>query len=112
MSVVWVICGAGRHVGKTRVATRLCGELPNSVYAKQGHGRAKSGKSQRAGDQYRGKSLKAFLRSREKEYLEQVLQHTKGDKGKAAKALKISLATLYRKLPGGDAESNSAESQD
>ena len=48
---------------------------------------------------YRNKSLKAFLRDREKEYLEQVLTITRGDKEKAAKALKISLATLYRKLP-------------
>ena len=47
----------------------------------------------------RNKSLKSFLRDREKEYLEQVLAMTKGDKEKAAKALKISLATLYRKLP-------------
>lgn len=47
----------------------------------------------------RHKSLKAFLRDREKEYLEQVLGMTKGDKEAAAKALKISLATLYRKLP-------------
>lgn len=55
---------------------------------------------------YRNISLKAFLRDREKEYLEQVLTITKGDKEKAAKALKISLATLYRKLPG---ESSTAE---
>jgi two-component system, NtrC family, response regulator PilR len=48
---------------------------------------------------YRYKSLKSFLREREKEYLEQVLGYTGGDKEKAAKALKISLATLYRKLP-------------
>ncbi len=48
---------------------------------------------------YRGKSLKAFLRAKEKEYLSQVLQHVEGDKEKAAKALRISLATLYRKLP-------------
>jgi len=47
----------------------------------------------------RAKSLKAFIRAKEKEYLEQVLSHTAGDKEKAAKALKISLATLYRKLP-------------
>lgn len=45
------------------------------------------------------KSLKAFLRAKEKEYLAQVLSHTAGDKERAAKALKISLATLYRKLP-------------
>jgi len=47
----------------------------------------------------RCKSLKAFLRAKEKEYLDQVLSHSDGDKEKAAKALKISLATLYRKLP-------------
>jgi DNA-binding NtrC family response regulator len=47
----------------------------------------------------KAKSLKAFIRAKEKEYLEQVLTHTAGDKEKAAKALKISLATLYRKLP-------------
>jgi transcriptional regulator with PAS, ATPase and Fis domain len=45
------------------------------------------------------KSLKAFLRAKEKEYLKQILTCTGGDKEKAAKALKISLATLYRKLP-------------
>lgn len=47
----------------------------------------------------RCKSLKAFLRSKEKDYLSQILSHSGGDKEKAAKALKISLATLYRKLP-------------
>jgi transcriptional regulator with PAS, ATPase and Fis domain len=51
-------------------------------------------------DPYRNKSLKAFLREREREYLEQVLSLSKGDKEQAAKSLKISLATLYRKLPG------------
>ncbi|MBM4142262.1 MAG: sigma-54-dependent Fis family transcriptional regulator [Lentisphaerae bacterium] len=53
-------------------------------------------------DASRCKSLKAFLRSKEKEYLGQVLQNVGGDKEKAAKALRISLATLYRKMP--DAE--------
>ena len=52
-----------------------------------------------SGGEFRNKSLKAFLRDREKEYLEQVLAMTMGDKEKAAKSLKISLATLYRKLP-------------
>ncbi len=50
-------------------------------------------------EDFRGKSLKAFLRTKEKEYLAQVLKNTDGDKQMAAKALKISLATLYRKLP-------------
>lgn len=52
-----------------------------------------------ASDAFKNKSLKAFLREREKEYLAQVLALTNGDKEKAAKSLKISLATLYRKLP-------------
>jgi len=50
-------------------------------------------------DPERCKSLKAFLRTKEKEYLQQILSFTGGDKEKAAKALDISLATLYRKLP-------------
>ncbi len=53
-------------------------------------------------DPEKAKSLKAFLRSKEKEYLKQVLSMASGDKEKAAKSLKISLATLYRKLPEAD----------
>jgi two-component system, NtrC family, response regulator PilR len=51
---------------------------------------------------HRAKSLKAFLRSKEKEYLRQVLEMKEGNKEDAAKTLKISLATLYRKLPQQD----------
>jgi len=36
---------------------------------------------------------------KEKEYLADVLKDSDGDKQKAAKSLRISLATLYRKLP-------------
>ncbi len=43
-AMLWVIGGAGRHVGKTTVANRLCAVLPNSVYAKCGHGKPKSHK--------------------------------------------------------------------
>jgi two-component system response regulator PilR (NtrC family) len=50
-------------------------------------------------EQTRGRSLKAFLRAKEKEYLDQVLKLTGGNKEEAAKALSISIATLYRKLP-------------
>ena len=50
-------------------------------------------------EDFRGKSLKAFLRYKEKEYLMQVLDKTNGDKTVAAKELNISLASLYRKLP-------------
>jgi FdhD protein len=44
MSLTWVICGAGRRVGKTSLAQRLCGVLPNAVYAKQGCGTWRAGK--------------------------------------------------------------------
>lgn len=43
-------------------------------------------------------SLKAFLRKKEQQYLQQVINGFNGDKEKAASTLKISLATLYRKL--------------
>ena len=39
--MLWVIGGAGRHVGKTTVANRLCAVLPESVYAKCGHAKPK-----------------------------------------------------------------------
>ncbi len=51
------------------------------------------------GEFSKGKSLKAFLRAKEKEYLKTVIDTMGGDKAKAAKELDISLATLYRKLP-------------
>ena len=50
-------------------------------------------------EQYRNVSLRAFLRQKEKEYLEHVIERANGDKEQAAKTLQISLATLYRKLP-------------
>lgn len=49
-------------------------------------------------EKYKNKSLRAFLRVKEREYLRQVLDSVGGDKEKAAEMLKISLATLYRKL--------------
>jgi DNA-binding NtrC family response regulator len=52
-----------------------------------------------SGEFERGKSLKAFLRAKEKEYLKTVIDTMGGDKIAAAKELDISLATLYRKLP-------------
>ncbi|OPZ23734.1 MAG: Transcriptional regulatory protein ZraR [Lentisphaerae bacterium ADurb.BinA184] len=50
---------------------------------------------------FRGSSLKAFLRSKERDYISSVLEQCGGDKEKAAKALGISLATFYRKLGEG-----------
>jgi two-component system response regulator PilR (NtrC family) len=52
-----------------------------------------------SGEFEKGKSLKAFLRAKEKEYLKNVINTMGGDKVKAAQELDISLATLYRKLP-------------
>jgi two-component system response regulator PilR (NtrC family) len=56
------------------------------------------------GEFEKGKSLKAFLRAKEKEYLKTVINSMGGDKAAAAKELDISLATLYRKLPEGAQE--------
>ena len=52
-------------------------------------------------------SLKGFLKLKEKEYLEQILSSTNGDKEKAAQTLQVSLATLYRKLSDEDTASSS-----
>ncbi len=45
-----------------------------------------------------GKSLKEFLRQKEKQYLQMVLKKTNGNRVKAAEMLGISRASLYRKL--------------
>ena len=45
----------------------------------------------------RWRSLKKFLKSKEKEYVQEILRITKGDKEKAAKLLGVSLATFYSK---------------
>ena len=44
--------------------------------------------------------LKHYVRSREAEYINHVLRQVGDDKEKAARILKVSLATLYRKIPG------------
>ena len=45
----------------------------------------------------RWRSLKTFLKSKEREYVDEILRITKGDKEKAAKLLGVSLATFYSK---------------
>ena len=52
-------------------------------------------------------SLKSFLKQKEKEYIEQILHSTGGDKEKAASALKVNLSTLYRKLSDEKGAENS-----
>ncbi|HKL20885.1 MAG TPA: sigma-54 dependent transcriptional regulator, partial [Tichowtungia sp.] len=59
----------------------------------------KSGVITNRNEQFKGKSLKAFLHEKEKDFLNQKIQSMNGDKEKAAEELGISLATLYRKLP-------------
>ena len=54
-------------------------------------------------ERMRGISLKAFLRAKEKDYIEYVLEQCEGDKEASARALGISLATFYRKLGGANA---------
>jgi two-component system, NtrC family, response regulator PilR len=73
--------------------------LPAKLVGYVAVGGAGPGLGLERGEDYRGKSLKGFLRQKEKEYLSQVMSAMEGDKEKAAKALRISLATLYRKLP-------------
>ncbi len=72
--------------------------LPPKITANS-HPVANTNHEQENFDANRCKSLKSFLRDQEKEYLNKVLKSTGGDKERAAKSLKISLATLYRKLP-------------
>jgi DNA-binding NtrC family response regulator len=74
-------------------------EIPPRIAASHTQNGAAGGKAISSFDETKCKSLKGFLRSQEKMYLEQVLAFTNGNKEKAAKTLKISLATLYRKLP-------------
>lgn len=45
------------------------------------------------------RTLRSFLREREKEYVVHALAQFDGDKAKTAAALHISLASLYRKIP-------------
>ncbi len=59
----------------------------------------KSGVITNRHDLFKGKSLKAFLHDKEKEFLRKTIESANGDKEKAANELGISLATLYRKLP-------------
>ncbi len=46
-----------------------------------------------------GKSLKAYMRDCEQAFIRHTISAFEGDKRRAASQLKVSLATLYRKLP-------------
>ena len=51
-------------------------------------------------EEFAGVSLKSYLRDRERAYVRLAVDHFDGDKEKAAQALGVSLATLYRKYNG------------
>ena len=57
--VLWVICGAGRGVGKTKLALDLCRVLSGAAYAKQGTSRRREEKP--ANYFQRDEELNAFL---------------------------------------------------
>ena len=59
------------------------------------------GRKKETSASHRGVSLKSFLRSKEREYIQYVLDQCGGDKEKTAKSLGISLATFYRKVGEG-----------
>jgi molybdate transport system regulatory protein len=62
MACLWVICGAGRGVGKTWIARGLEALLPDAVYAKHGHGRAHRAKPGRL--LHTSQEVEAFLAER------------------------------------------------
>jgi hypothetical protein len=58
--LIWVICGAGRGVGKTQAALALSRILPDAIYAKQGTSPRRPGKAE---SYFRtDEELDAFLR--------------------------------------------------
>lgn len=75
-------------------------DLPSQIVDAASRKNAQQGEDGGPG-KFRGSSLKAFLRSKEKDYISYVLQECGGDKERAAKALGISLATFYRKYGEG-----------
>ena len=78
------------------------GDLPAKIVQRSGIPHAEAGPSGAGGafcGDHAGKSLKGFLREIEKAFILQAIQRHQGDKDQAAKELKVSLATLYRKLP-------------
>lgn len=85
----------GIAFAQNNVITRQC--LPSKIANTEVT--AASSATAMPADSSQWRSLKVFLRTKEQEYLAQVLRQTGGDKERAAQALKISLATLYRKLP-------------
>ena len=70
--------------------------LPVEIVKKVEEG-IKSGAITSRCEQFKGKSLKAFLQGKQKEVLQRTVESVSGDKGKPAVELGASLASLYRK---------------
>jgi DNA-binding NtrC family response regulator len=73
--------------------------LPPGVVSQAATNPAAATASVSSSEQYRNLSLRAFLRQKQKEYLDQVLDRVNGDKTQAAQTLQISVNALNRKLP-------------
>ena len=73
MSKLWTISGAGRGVGKTHLALKLCELLPNAIYAKCGHGKYQPGKP----EHFFGKQseLEAFVKQHAQRHDHIIVEH-------------------------------------
>jgi len=74
-------------------------DLPARVVTKAKIRRSGGGANGLSTAEHRGRSLKGFLREMEKQFIIETIAECGGSKEEAAKTLKVSLATLYRKLP-------------
>jgi DNA-binding NtrC family response regulator len=74
-------------------------DLPARVVTRAQNGAVSTNSEEFPFPEHRGRSLKGFLREVEKEFIVRTIEEHHGNKEAAAEALKISLATLYRKLP-------------
>jgi len=78
-------------------------DLPARVVEGAAHAKdAPPSSREAAPEEFRGRSLKTFLRQKERDYVQMVVDKMDGDKEAAAVALKVSLTTLYRKLSPND----------
>jgi len=71
--MLWILCGAGRHVGKTYLATSLAETLPDAIYAKCGHSKPKPGRP----ENYFNKEadLEAFVKKNQKKHQHLVIEY-------------------------------------
>ena len=73
--------------------------LPPDVVAQAAANPVVSTTTFSSSEQYRNLSLRAFLRQKQKEYLDEAMKRANGDKTQAAPAIQISVNALNRKRP-------------